>query len=167
MAGADSQREAARPRPGALCGGRSGGHRGTGFGRAALPTRWRSGWPDGFLEICVRQTPGGLCSTHLLGLQPGDAVVGFIRPNPGFALPRTTPTGAADRGRHRRGTAGRFHPPQRPPQPHAPLLWRARSGTGLLLRHRDPALAQRGAPGQPAHGVLPRARRRRLCAKKP
>ena len=48
-----------------------------------------SGWPDGFLDICVRQTPGGLCSTHLLGLQPGDAVAGFIRPNPGFALPRT------------------------------------------------------------------------------
>lgn len=47
-----------------------------------------SGWPDGFLAICVRQTPGGLCSTHLLGLQPGDTVAGFIRPNPGFALPR-------------------------------------------------------------------------------
>jgi sulfite reductase (NADPH) flavoprotein alpha-component len=48
-----------------------------------------SGWEDGFLEICVRQMPGGLCSTHLLGLQPGDSVAAFIRPNPGFALPRT------------------------------------------------------------------------------
>lgn len=48
-----------------------------------------SGWEDGFLEICVRQLPGGLCSTHLLGLQPGDRIAAFIRPNPGFALPRT------------------------------------------------------------------------------
>jgi len=48
-----------------------------------------SGWQDGFLEICVRQTPGGLCSTHLMGLQPGDFVAAFIRTNPGFALPRT------------------------------------------------------------------------------
>ena len=48
-----------------------------------------SGWEDGFLEICVRQMPGGLCSTHLLGLQPGGLVAAFIRSNPGFALPRT------------------------------------------------------------------------------
>jgi len=48
-----------------------------------------SGWEDGFVEICVRQMPGGLCSTHLLGLQKGDSVTAFIRPNPGFALPRT------------------------------------------------------------------------------
>lgn len=48
-----------------------------------------SGWEDGFLEICVRQLPGGLCSGHLLALQPGDTVAAFIRPNPGFALPRT------------------------------------------------------------------------------
>lgn len=46
-----------------------------------------SGWQDGFLEICVRQMPGGLCSTHLLGLQTGDFITAFIRPNPGFALP--------------------------------------------------------------------------------
>ena len=48
-----------------------------------------SGWEDGFLEICVRQMPGGLCSTHLLGLQKGDRIAAFIRPNPGFALPRS------------------------------------------------------------------------------
>jgi sulfite reductase (NADPH) flavoprotein alpha-component len=48
-----------------------------------------SGWQDGFLEICVRQMTGGLCSTHLLGLQKGDHITAFIRPNPGFALPRT------------------------------------------------------------------------------
>lgn len=43
---------------------------------------------DGFVEICVRQMPGGLCSSHLLGLKPGDEVTAFIRHNPGFALPR-------------------------------------------------------------------------------
>ena len=48
-----------------------------------------SGWQDGFLEICVRQMPGGLCSTHLLGLNMGDTIAAFIRPNPGFALPKT------------------------------------------------------------------------------
>ncbi|MFT3856724.1 MAG: PepSY domain-containing protein [Aquabacterium sp.] len=47
-----------------------------------------SGSEDGFLEICVRQMPGGLCSTHLLGLKTGEAISAFIRPNPGFALPR-------------------------------------------------------------------------------
>jgi sulfite reductase (NADPH) flavoprotein alpha-component len=47
-----------------------------------------SGWADGFLEICVRQIPGGLCSTYLLGLQLGDHVAAYIRSNPGFALPR-------------------------------------------------------------------------------
>jgi sulfite reductase (NADPH) flavoprotein alpha-component len=48
-----------------------------------------SGWDDGFLEICVRQMPDGLCSTHLLGLQMGDSINAFIRSNPGFSLPRT------------------------------------------------------------------------------
>lgn len=41
---------------------------------------------DGFLEICVRLFPGGLCSTHLYGLQPGGTIQAFIRRNPGFAL---------------------------------------------------------------------------------
>ena len=48
-----------------------------------------SGQQDGFLEICVRQMAGGLCSTHLLGLRLGDNITAFIRSNPGFALPRT------------------------------------------------------------------------------
>ncbi|MCE4537050.1 PepSY domain-containing protein [Pelomonas sp. P7] len=47
-----------------------------------------SGSQDGFLEICVRLMPGGLCSTHLLGLKAGDTITAFIRPNPAFALPR-------------------------------------------------------------------------------
>lgn len=48
-----------------------------------------SGAEDGFLEICVRQMPGGLCSTHLLGLQVGGSITAFVRHNPGFALPRS------------------------------------------------------------------------------
>lgn len=48
-----------------------------------------SGRGDGFVEICARLMPGGLCSTHLLGLKPGDTIAAFIRANPGFALPRT------------------------------------------------------------------------------
>ena len=47
-----------------------------------------SGAKDGFVEICVRLLPGGVCSTHLLGLQPGESIAAFIRSNPGFSLPR-------------------------------------------------------------------------------
>ncbi|MFC2967122.1 PepSY domain-containing protein [Acidimangrovimonas pyrenivorans] len=39
---------------------------------------------DGFLEICVRKCPGGLCSGQLHALQPGDRIEGFIRRNPEF-----------------------------------------------------------------------------------
>ncbi len=45
-----------------------------------------SGTQDGFLEICVRRVPGGVCSGYLHALQPGEAMQGFIKPNPGFAL---------------------------------------------------------------------------------
>ncbi|MEO8297472.1 MAG: PepSY domain-containing protein, partial [Burkholderiales bacterium] len=48
-----------------------------------------SGREDGFVEICVGHTPGGLCSTLLLGLKPGDSIAAFIRANPGFVLPHT------------------------------------------------------------------------------
>ncbi len=44
---------------------------------------------NGFVEICVSHTPGGLCSTHLLNLQSGDCIAAFIRANPGFVLPNT------------------------------------------------------------------------------
>lgn len=39
---------------------------------------------DGVLEICVRRQPGGLCSTRLHELQPGDCLAGFIQPHPDF-----------------------------------------------------------------------------------
>lgn len=43
-----------------------------------------SGRGDGFVEICVKRLPGGLCSGQLLNLRPGDSVQGFIRHNSGF-----------------------------------------------------------------------------------
>lgn len=43
-----------------------------------------SGREDGFLEICVRKQPGGLCSGFLHELKPGDRIEAFIRPNPAF-----------------------------------------------------------------------------------
>lgn len=46
-----------------------------------------SGTRDGFVEICARRMPGGVCSSHLHALQAGDSVQAFIRSNPGFVLP--------------------------------------------------------------------------------
>lgn len=39
---------------------------------------------NGVLEICVRKHPGGVCSTYLHSLQPGDCIELFIQPNPQF-----------------------------------------------------------------------------------
>ena len=39
---------------------------------------------DGFLEICVRRHPGGLCSGQLTDLRPGETIEGFVRLNPAF-----------------------------------------------------------------------------------
>lgn len=43
-----------------------------------------SGSRDGFIEICVRRQPGGLCSGQLTALEPGQTVRAFVRHNPGF-----------------------------------------------------------------------------------
>jgi sulfite reductase (NADPH) flavoprotein alpha-component len=43
-----------------------------------------SGARNGILEICVRKQPGGVCSTYLHGLKPGDCIEAFIQPNPQF-----------------------------------------------------------------------------------
>ncbi|MBI1219868.1 MAG: N-acetylglucosamine transferase [Rhodobacteraceae bacterium] len=39
---------------------------------------------DGFIEICVRACPGGLCSGQLLALTPGDSIRAFVRRNREF-----------------------------------------------------------------------------------
>ncbi|EXL07869.1 PepSY domain-containing protein [Aquamicrobium defluvii] len=43
-----------------------------------------SGRCDGFIEIVVKKHPGGLCSSQLFWLEPGDTVSAFLRRNPGF-----------------------------------------------------------------------------------
>ncbi|HUH86886.1 MAG TPA: PepSY domain-containing protein [Pusillimonas sp.] len=48
-----------------------------------------SGSKDGFVEICVRRVPEGLCSNYLLDMQLGGEIPAFIRTNPSFALPRS------------------------------------------------------------------------------
>lgn len=39
---------------------------------------------DGFLEICVRSHPNGVCSQMLHNLKPGEHIDAFIQPNPEF-----------------------------------------------------------------------------------
>ncbi len=46
---------------------------------------------DQVLEICVRKQPGGVCSSFLHGLAPGDTMDAFIRPNPGFRPSKGSP----------------------------------------------------------------------------
>lgn len=43
-----------------------------------------SGSRDGFVEICVRKHPGGLCSGQLTTLEPGKTIRAFIRKNSHF-----------------------------------------------------------------------------------
>jgi sulfite reductase (NADPH) flavoprotein alpha-component len=43
-----------------------------------------SGRRDGFIEIVVKKHPGGLCSSQLTALEPGETVAAFLRRNPGF-----------------------------------------------------------------------------------
>ncbi|WP_321447840.1 PepSY domain-containing protein [uncultured Cohaesibacter sp.] len=45
-----------------------------------------SGRKNGFVEICVRNVPGGLCSGQLHGLKPGDHIEAAFQANPGFRL---------------------------------------------------------------------------------
>ncbi len=39
---------------------------------------------DGWVEICVKKHPNGLCSGQLMAMEVGDSIEGFIRPNPEF-----------------------------------------------------------------------------------
>ncbi|SFO74694.1 sulfite reductase (NADPH) flavoprotein alpha-component [Cohaesibacter marisflavi] len=45
-----------------------------------------SGRKNGFVEICVRNVPGGLCSEQLHGLKTGDTIEASFQANPGFRL---------------------------------------------------------------------------------
>jgi sulfite reductase (NADPH) flavoprotein alpha-component len=48
-----------------------------------------SGRRNGFLEICVRHMPNGLCSGFLHALKGGDEIQAFIKSNEGFTLDRS------------------------------------------------------------------------------
>ncbi|WP_370677896.1 PepSY domain-containing protein [Pleomorphomonas sp. PLEO] len=39
---------------------------------------------DGFLEICVRLRQGGVCSSYLHGMEPGESIAAFVRTNARF-----------------------------------------------------------------------------------
>lgn len=47
---------------------------------------------DGVVEICVRLRPDGLCSSLLHGLEPGDTIDAFVRPNPSFRPAEAAPS---------------------------------------------------------------------------
>ena len=42
---------------------------------------------DGYVELCVAQQEGGLCSTYLNHLELGKSLEAYIIPNPGFVMP--------------------------------------------------------------------------------
>lgn len=44
---------------------------------------------DGFIEIVVKKHPGGLASSQLTALEPGQTVTAFLRRNPGFRPDRS------------------------------------------------------------------------------
>ncbi|HEX9856855.1 MAG TPA: N-acetylglucosamine transferase, partial [Paracoccaceae bacterium] len=39
---------------------------------------------EGYVELCVAKVDGGICSTHLLGLAPGEAIDAYVEHNPDF-----------------------------------------------------------------------------------
>ena len=47
---------------------------------------------EGFVELCIAQVDGGICSTLLMGLQPGDTIDSYVEPNPDFRPARRRPT---------------------------------------------------------------------------
>ncbi|NBT30533.1 MAG: N-acetylglucosamine transferase [Rhodobacteraceae bacterium] len=53
---------------------------------SALPRYYSlaSARSDGWVEICVRKHPGGLCSGELMALAVGDTIQAFVRTNPDF-----------------------------------------------------------------------------------
>lgn len=47
---------------------------------------------EGFADLCVARVEGGVCSTHLLSLAPGEAIEAFVQRNPEFRPARRAPT---------------------------------------------------------------------------
>lgn len=76
----------AHGKPGRLPTFEAGDLLGIVHGEAAIPRFYSlaSSSADGVVEICVRLMPGGLVSTALHGLTPGDRIEAFVRENPTF-----------------------------------------------------------------------------------
>lgn len=51
-----------------------------------------SGNRDGYVEICVRRQQGGLCSSQLTALEPGNSIHAFLQCNPGFRPRKEMPS---------------------------------------------------------------------------
>lgn len=79
-------RDDARGRPGKLPAFEAGDLLGVMHPNATIPRFYSlaSSARDGIVEICVRLMPGGLVSTALHALQPGDRIEAFVRENPSF-----------------------------------------------------------------------------------
>lgn len=76
----------AHGKPGRLPTFEAGDLLGIVHGEAAIPRFYSlaSSSGDGVVEICVRLMPGGLVSTALHALRPGDHIEAFVRENPAF-----------------------------------------------------------------------------------
>ncbi len=87
-------RDDARGRPGKLPAFEAGDLLGVMHPEAAIPRFYSlaSSARDGIVEICVRLMPGGLVSTALHALEPGDRIEAFVRENPSFRPSEAAPS---------------------------------------------------------------------------
>ncbi len=87
-------RDDARGRPGRLPTFEAGDLLGVMHPQAAIPRFYSlaSSARDGIVEICVRLMPGGLVSTALHALEPGDRIEAFVRENPSFRPSEAAPS---------------------------------------------------------------------------
>lgn len=87
-------RDDARGRPGKLPAFEAGDLLGVMHPDAAIPRFYSlaSSARDGIVEICVRLMPGGLVSTALHALEPGDRIEAFVRENPSFRPSEAAPS---------------------------------------------------------------------------
>jgi len=87
-------RDEARGRAARLPGFAAGDLLGVVHGEAAIPRFYSlaSSSRDGFVEICVRLMPGGLVSSALHALAPGDRIAAFVRENPSFRPDEAAPS---------------------------------------------------------------------------
>ena len=115
-----------------------------------------SGRRDGFVEIVVKKQPGGLCSGQLMGLEPGDTVTAFLRPQSCVLGWSWTHSADPDRCRDRDRPARGLRPGQHGAAPRASLLRYATPRQRFPLWRGYPGLAEGWPPLAPRHGRLTR-----------